>query len=137
LDGSQDYIYAAGHERRHDLNIVLNARFAKHWTVGTQFVLASGLPYTKAEEAYILNGNMICKYSTFNGAHMPLYNRLDLSCSYDIIKTQEHELGINISLYNVYCHKNAQFVVYREFLRPVLGTTLSFIVPSISIYGKF
>ena len=137
LDGSQDYIYAAGHERRHDLNIVLNARFAKHWTIGTQFVLASGLPYTKAEEAYILNGNMICKYSTFNGAHMPLYNRLDLSCSYDIIKTQEHELGINISLYNVYCHKNAQFVVYREFLRPVLGTTLSFIVPSISIYGKF
>ena len=137
LDGSYDYMYAASHERRHDLNIVLNARFAKRWTIGSQFVLASGLPYTKAEEAYILNGNMICRYSTFNGAHMPLYNRLDLSCSCDIIKTPEHELGINLSLYNVYCHKNAQFVVYRENLKPVMGTSLSFIIPSISIYGKF
>jgi hypothetical protein len=62
---------------------------------------------------------------------------LDLSCSCDIIKTQEHELGVNLSLYNVYCHKNAQFVVYRENLRPILGTSLSIIIPSISIYGKF
>lgn len=137
LDGSNQYIYAASHERRHDLNIVLNARFAKRWTVGGQFVLASGLPYTQAEEAYMLNGNMICRYSTFNGAHMPLYNRLDLSCSCDIVKTPEHELGINLSLYNVYCHKNAQFVVYRENLKPILGTSLSIIIPSISIYGKF
>lgn len=137
LDGSDAYMYAASHERRHDLNIVINARFAKRWTVGGQFVLASGLPYTKAEEAYMLNGNMICKYSTFNGAHMPLYNRLDLSCSCNIIQTSEHELGINLSLYNVYCHKNAQFVVYRENLKPTLGTSLSIIIPSISIYGKF
>ena len=137
LDGRNDYIYAASHERRHDLNIVLNARFAKRWTIGSQFVLASGLPYTKAEEAYMLNGNMICRYSTFNGAHMPLYNRLDLSCSCDIIKTSERELGINLSLYNVYCHKNAQFVVYRENLKPIYGTSLSLIIPSISIYGTF
>ena len=136
-DGREDYIYAASHERRHDLNIVLNARFAKRWNIGAQFVLASGLPYTKAEEAYMLNGQMICRYSTFNGAHMGLYNRLDLSCSYDIIKKNSHELGINISLYNVYCHKNQQFVVYRENLRPIYGTTLSTIIPSISIYGKF
>ena len=137
LDGRNDYIYAASHERRHDLNIVLNARFAKRWTIGSQFVLASGLPYTKAEEAYMLNGNMICRYSTFNGAHMPLYNRLDLSCSCDIIKTPEHELGINLSLYNVYCYKNAQFVVYRENLKPIVGSSLSIIIPSISVYGKF
>ena len=137
LDGSNKYIYAASHERRHDLNIVLNARFAKRWTVGSQFVLASGLPYTLAYEAYMLNGNMICRYSVFNGAHMPLYNRLDLSCSCDIIKTSEHELGINLSLYNVYCHKNAQFVVYRDNLKPIVGSSLSTIIPSISIYGKF
>ena len=137
LDGSYQYIYAASHDRRHDLNIVVNAHFAKRWTIGGQFVLASGLPYTRAEEAYMMNGNMICRYSTFNGAHLPLYNRLDLSCSCDIIKTKEHELGINLSLYNVYCMKNAQFVVYRDNLEPVYGTSLSTIIPSISIYGKF
>ena len=117
--------------------MVLNARFAKRWNIGAQFVLASGLPYTEAKEAYFLNGQMICRYSTFNGAHMALYNRLDLSCSYDIIKKKDHELGINLSLYNVYCHRNQQFVVYRENLQPIYGTALSIIVPSISIYGKF
>lgn len=137
LDGIEEYIYAASHERRHDLNIVLNARFAKRWNIGAQFVLASGLPYTKAEEAYMLNGQMICRYSTFNGAHMGLYNRLDLSCSCDIIKKNGHELGINISLYNVYCYKNQQFVVYRENLQPIYGTMMSTIIPSLSIYGKF
>ncbi len=138
LDGSYEYIYAASHERRHDLNVVLNAQVAKRWNIGAMFVLASGLPYTQAQEAYMLNGQMFCRYSTFNGAHMPLYNRLDLSCSYDIIQKADHTLGINLSLYNVYCHKNAQFVVYRENnLHPVYGTSLSIIIPSISIYGTF
>lgn len=138
LDGSQQYIYSASHERRHDLNIVLNVQPAKKWNIGAMFVLASGLPYTKAEKAYILNGQMFCRYSTFNGAHMPLYHRLDLSCSYDIIQTQEHTFGINLSLYNAYCHRNAQFVVYRDNnLTPIYGKSLSIIVPSISIYGTF
>lgn len=137
LEGIQDYIYAASHDRRHDLNLVINGRFCKRWSVGGQFVLASGLPYTKAEEAYLINGKMVCRYSTFNGAHMPIYHRLDITASCDIIKTAEHELGINLSIYNVYCQKNAQFVVYRQNIHPVYGTSLSTIIPSISIYGKF
>lgn len=138
LDGSTAYIYASSHERRHDLNIVVNAQVAKRWNIGANFVLASGLPYTRAEEAYVVNGQLFCRYSTFNGAHMPLYNRLDLSVSCDIIRTPEHNLGINLSLYNVYCHKNAQFVVYRDNkLKPIYGTSLSIVIPSISIYGTF
>ena len=136
LDGSMEYIYAASHERRHDFNLVLNTRFAKKWCIGAQLVIASGLPYTPAVEAYMLNGQLFCKYATFNGTHMPLYNRLDLSCSYDIIQKKGHTLGINLSLYNVYCYKNAQFVVYREnSLKPVFGTSMSTIIPSVSIYG--
>lgn len=138
LEHKMGYIYSASHERRHDLNVVINVQPAKKWHIGAIFVLASGIPFTKAEEAYLLNGTMICRYSTFNGAHLPIYNRLDLSCSYDIINKNDHLLGINLSLYNVYCMKNAQFVVYREnSLDPVFGTSLSTIIPSISIYGKF
>ena len=137
LEGYTDYRYAASSERVHDLKLVLNSRFAKRWNISAMFVLATGLPFTLAEEAYVLNGQMICRYSTYNGAHMPLYHRLDLSCSCDIIKTKEHEFGINLSLYNTYAHKNAQFVVYRENLKPILGTGLSTIIPSISFYGTF
>ena len=117
--------------------MVLNSQVAKNWNIGLMFVLASGIPYTKAQEAYMLNGQMVCRYGTYNGAHLPLYHRLDLSVSYDIIKRDDHELGINLSLYNTYAHKNVQFIVYREDLHPWYGVMLSTIIPSISIYGKF
>ena len=137
LEGYTDYHYAASHDRRHDLNIVANVRFAKRWSVGAHFVLASGLPYTRALEAYVINRKMVCRYDTFNGATMKIYHRLDISISCDIIKKKGHELGINLSAYNVYLNKNQQFVVYRNSLRPDFGTTISTIIPSLSIYGKF
>lgn len=137
LEGFNDYRYAASSERRHDLKVVLNTHFAKRWHIGAMFVLASGLPYTVAKEVYFLNGKMVCLYGTYNGSHLQLYHRLDISASCDIIKRDDHELGINVSLYNTYAHKNSQFAVYRDNLRPVYGFSLSTIIPSISIYGKF
>ncbi len=137
LEGFTDYRYAASSERVHDLKVVFNSRFAKRWNISAMFVLATGLPFTEAEEAYMLNGKLICRYSSFNEAHLPLYHRLDLSCSCDIIKTPEHVFGINLSLYNTYAQKNVQFVVYRETLQPIYGTSLSTIIPSISLYGTF
>lgn len=137
LEGYTDYRYAASSERRHDLKLVLNTHFAKRWHIGAMFVLATGLPYTKAEEVYFLNGKMVCQFGPYNGAHLQLYHRLDLSISCDIIKRKDHDLGINVSLYNTYANKNAQFAVYRDNLKPIYGYSLSTIIPSISIYGKF
>ncbi len=137
LDGSEHYIYAASYEREHDLNVVLNANFAKRWHISAQFVLASGIPYTPVEEVYLLNNTLIWRYGKYNSRHIPIYHRLDLSCSCDIIKRNGHELGINLSLYNVYCHHNAQFMVYKDDFTPIYGSTLSTIIPSISLYGTF
>lgn len=137
LDGRTDYAYAASHERRHDLKVVLNSRFCKRWSVGGMFVLASGIPCTRAEEIYLINGELICSYSTYNGYHLPLYHRLDLTASCDIINKNNHLLGINVSVYNVYNQKNAQFMVYRNNLRPDYGQSLSFIMPSVSIYARW
>lgn len=135
LDGSEKYIYSASYEREHDLNIVLNANFAKRWHVSAQFVLASGIPYTPVEEVYMLNNTLIWVYGKYNSKHIPIYHRLDLSCSYDIIKRNGRNLGINLSIYNVYCRKNAQFMVYRKDFTTAYGSALSTIIPSISIYG--
>lgn len=137
LDGRTDYAYAASHERRHDLKIVLNSRFCKRWSVGGMFVLASGIPCTRAEEVYIVNNELVCSYSTYNGYHLPLYHRLDLTASCDIINKNDHLLGINLSIYNVYNQKNAQFMVYRDSFCPDYGQSLSFIIPSISIYARW
>jgi len=137
LEGREDYAYAASYDRRHDLNVVLNWQVAPKWNLGATFVCASGLPYTAMKEAYLINGKMVCLYSQYNGAQMPTYHRLDVTCSYDIIKKNDHLLGINLSIYNVYNQKNAQFVVYRGDLQPIYGCSLSTILPSISIYGRW
>lgn len=137
LEGSYDYIYNASHERMHDLKIVLNSQVAKRWNIGLMFVLASGNAYTKPLEAYVFNGKMMCSYSRYNAEHLPLYHRLDLTCSYDIIKKNGHDFGISISLFNVYAHKNTQFIVYRDDLSAINGTIISTIIPSLSLYGTF
>jgi len=137
LEGRTDYAYYASYDRRHDLNIMLNWQVAKKWNLGATFVCASGTPYTSVKQAYLLNGGITLQYGTYNGANLPTYHRLDLTCSYDIIKKNDHLLGINLSIYNVYNQKNAQFVVYRGNLQPFYGSNLSTILPSISVYGRW
>lgn len=100
-------------------------------------MLASGIPYTAPKSIYMIGGNMICNYDTYNAAQLPLYHRLDLTCSYDIIKKNGHLFGLNFSLYNVYNRRNAQYVVYRTGLQPSYGSMISRIIPSISFYGRW
>ncbi len=137
LEGFQDYRYSASHERRHDLKVVLNSQVHKKVNLGAQFVLASGIPYTAPKEMYMIGGEMVCNYASYNTSHLPLYHRLDLTCNYDIIKRNGHLFGINVSLYNVYNRHNAQYVIYRQSLQPSYGSMISRIIPSISFYGKW
>lgn len=137
LEGNDGYVYASNYDRRHDLNVVLNWQVAEKWNIGASFVCASGIPYTAVKEAYLLNKQMVCLYGKYNDAHLPTYHRLDLTCSYDIVKKNNHLFGINLSIYNVYNHHNAQFLVYRGALQPNNGSSLSTILPSISLYGRW
>ena len=100
------------------------------------FVLASGDPYSEAVNAYFLNGHVIYEFGPHNGATMPLYHRLDLSCSYYIIKSNTRELSVNLSLYNVYAHKNIQFILASgKSMRHV--SVLPYPIPSLSVFFRF
>lgn len=135
--GINDYTCPSDYERIHDLNIVLNAKINKNWNVGCSFVLCSGTPYTKPEHAYILNGLAVCEYGPLNGSNLPLYHRLDLSAGYWIINKNDQELSINLSIYNVYAHKNVQFKFLSDELYLASGSLLGTIIPSINIFLKF
>lgn len=137
LEGNDGYVYASSYDRRHDLNVILSWQVAEKWNIGASFVCASGVPHTAVKEAYLINRKMVCLYGKYNDAHLPTYHRLDLTCSYDIIKKKDHLLGINLSIYNVYNHHNAQFLVYKGALQPNYGSSLSTILPSISLYGRW
>lgn len=130
------YDIRADHDRRHNLVVALSSQPARNWSLGAMFVLASGAPYSEVVNAYYLNGHVIYEYGPHNGATMPLYHRLDLSCSYYIIKSMTRELSVNLSLYNVYAHKNVQFILASgNFMRHV--SVLPYPIPSLSVSFRF
>lgn len=133
----EGYIIRARHDRRHNLVVVLNSQLSKRWSIGAMFVLASGAPYTQPKTAYILNGRVMYEFGVHNAASMPLYHRLDLSANYYIIKKQHQELGLNLSLYNVYAHKNVQFVVPNANFSMQEISFFATIIPSVSCFFRF
>ncbi len=131
------YDYSASYDRRHDLKIVLNSQVASRWSLGLMFTLMSGTPYTPPKYAYILNGKIACEYAALNSANLPLYHRLDLTANYWIIKDDRGELGLNLSLYNVYCHKNILFTVLDDKFKMRQISMLKYVIPSLSLFFKF
>ncbi|MEG1861879.1 MAG: TonB-dependent receptor [Bacteroidaceae bacterium] len=132
--------YSSSHERRHDFSIVLNWIHSKKTTFSASFVYASGTPYTAPKYAYIYGENILCEYGEHNGSKMPNYHRLDMSMTHCFYKRKDGESGINLSIYNVYNHKNPLFY-YTDFhkLQLKMKTAgLSFnLIPSISYFYKF
>lgn len=131
------YVIRARHDRRHNLVVVLNSQLSKRWSVGAMFVLASGAPYTQPQMAYILNGRVVYEFGLHNAASMPLYHRLDVSANYYIIKKQHQELGLNLSLYNVYAHDNVQFIIPTANFSMREVSFFATIIPSLSCFFRF
>lgn len=133
--------YPASHERIHELNIVGTCRIGRRWSIGGMFVAASGTPYTKVEQFYLVSGNILSSYGPHNGSRLNPYMRLDLSVCYDFAVGRGRRSGINLSLYNVTMHDNDLF--YR--LKVTKGNTVVYtplrfimpILPSINYYYKF
>lgn len=134
---AEGYVIRARHDRRHNLVVVINSQLSHRWSVGANFVLASGMPYTEPKMAYVLNGRVMYEFGTHNAATLPLYHRLDISASYYIIKKKHQELGINLSLYNVYAHDNVQFVVPTANFDMKNVTFFATIIPSLSCFFRF
>ena len=126
--------FDSSHSRRHQLVATATYHFNTAWSVGAVFTLATGTPYTKPEAAYLLNGHIVARMGQYNGEHLPITHRLDLSANYTLHLKNHHSLDFNISLYNVYCHKNVQFITYSpKHFRIRQTGLLSMIIPSFSV----
>ena len=129
-----DKPFDSSHSRRHQLVATGSYHFNTSWSVGAVFTLATGTPYTKPEAAYLLNGRVVARMGAYNGEHLPLTHRLDLSANYTLHLKNNQSLDFNLSLYNVYCHKNVQFITYSpQHFRIRQTGLLSMIIPSLSI----
>ena len=141
FDGAQyQGWYPAGHERIYELNAVATYRINRRVNLGATYVLASGTPYTKVNDAYLMSGNIVTEYGPHNGDRVGPYMRLDVSMGYDFVMKGSTRSGINFSLYNVTMHRNDLFYrikVYDNHVRYGPFNFLMPIMPSINYYYKF
>lgn len=156
--------FPAKYDRRHDLSATVTHRFSKRFDLNATFVLASGNCGSLGFDEYMtdeISGfgpesgfrqSVSASYlPNRNNYRMPVYNRMDIGCNFYIENGRRHKgTSIwNVSIYNVYSHKNPFLVVVNsesEFdydklvwkVWPVLKKVSIFpIMPSVSYTYKF
>lgn len=132
--------YPASHDRPHEFNLVCNYKAGK-FDFGTSFVAASGTPFTAPDYFYLCSGRIMSHYHSHNANRLEPYVRMDMSADYLILDKGGSELGVNFSVNNVLCRKNAMYYslhveedghCYRK--RTFLNISM---MPSASLFLKF
>lgn len=137
-----DY-FSAAQDIRHEFKSV-NMYHLQRWSFAATFIFSTGHPYTAPAGVYNVNtldGNKISylSVSTKNGERLPAYHRLDLSATYDLLKTDATKIGsISFSLFNVYNHRNTWYNEYYIRGNQVVTTTIKYLglTPNITLNLK-
>lgn len=136
--------YLAGHDRTHDLSIVLSYDPSKRISIGATWLYQTGAAVTFPTGNFQFGSNFVPIFSERNGYRMPDYHRLDLSVT---LKAKEkpgrkwyHEW--NFSVYNAYARNNPwviNFVQDQENPNVTYAeaTYLFNIIPAITFNFKF
>lgn len=140
---NNDKVYPSSYDRTHDLSLVTSYQINEHWNVSSSFVYASGSPITAPIAKYKVNGTTVFEYSGRNEYHLPDYNRLDLSATYEWNIDQAINHSLNFSFYNVYMRRNAYSIYFRENednpnkVEAVQLSIIGSLVPSVTYTIKF
>lgn len=110
FDAIKGKTFLAGFDRTHDLSVAMSYQIRPWVSVGANFVLGSGTPYTPIESIYLLDLQPVLQYGLRNSARLPMYHRLDLSATFRLTKKgKPFESELVISAYNVYNRQNVFF----------------------------
>lgn len=151
--------YYAGNDRRHNLNLVVNHRFNRHWEVSAAWNYQTGRRGTLNTTTFFGGGPsefitrfdedlkngfsvihflpILTSYKERNGYQLPAIHRLDMGVTYTF-KMGKLENKVNLSVYNVYNCQNISNIFwgydsYKLGAKKVLkGVCLLPILPSIS-----
>lgn len=106
--------YPSIHNRIHDLNVVTNWKMSDKWNFNATYILATGTPYTAVKHAYILGENGIVNYEKHNSSRFPIFNRLDLSASYQLKGVCDINHSVKFAVYNATFAENPISYTYRR-----------------------
>jgi len=108
--------YLAGHDKPHDISIVLNYDPSKRISIGATWVYNTGSAVTFPTGKFEFGNKTTPLYSSRNSYRLPDYHRLDLSltlrCKDKPNRKFYHEW--NLSLYNAYGRKNPWVINFVE-----------------------
>jgi len=130
--------YPSNFDRPHNLSITIVKQMKYGWSFQGNIVYASGRPITYPDGRYIFNGTpAVVDYGDRNGERVPAYHRVDISFSKDTRKSpnQRRYSVWNISIYNVFAHKNPYSIYFLNTPYGVHGYQLSVvgtIIPSLT-----
>lgn len=140
--------YRTHYDRRHNVNLMATytAGARREWEFSARWNFGSGFPFTMIDgyyehyqitdvniDPYTSSGDLGIIYNDLNKGEMPSYHRLDLDVKRKISFSEHTTLDIDLSVTNVYDHKNIFYVdvvnnkkIYQLPVMPSLGMTLSF-----------
>jgi outer membrane receptor for ferrienterochelin and colicin len=107
--------YRSPYDRPHSISVVANYELSRKWSLGANWVYASGAPVTYPTGKYLIEGSYVPHYSGRNEYRYPAYHRLDLSATVQLSKPErKFRSELSFSLYNAYGRKNPWTVVFKQ-----------------------
>jgi hypothetical protein len=129
--------YPSPFDKTHNLSVVVLRPLGAKWTIGTTFMLATGLPTTFPGARYTIDGLLVTEFGPRNGGRLPLYHRLDLNA------TRQFRRGeLQFGVLNAYNRFNAQSLRFRQQVAnprvtEAVQTSIFGIVPSVAYAFHF
>ncbi len=129
--------YPSPYDRTHDFALTGLYRLNDDWSLGANFIFATGVPTTFPVARYRFASLILAEYGPRNAERLPNYHRLDVSA------TRRWGRGeLQFGFFNVYNRFNAQAIAFRQNRDSPLSTeaveTAVFgLVPSISYRWSF
>jgi CarboxypepD_reg-like domain/TonB-dependent Receptor Plug Domain len=134
--------FPARQDRTHDVSIVGIYNLNENWSFSANWVYNTGFAATYPSGKYEIDGQTVNLYTERNGHRMPDYHRLDLGATYYFNRSEENEMSLTFSAYNVYARENAYRITFEENESDPTRTqavklALFSIVPSITFNFRF
>lgn len=127
------YVY----DRNHNFNIALMYRFNEKYSMGANWVFASGHPVTIAEQYvtnYLQYNEDIKYFSSLNNFRLPNYHRLDWSLNY-MKSHKKVDFGWTLGVYNMYNRQNTYYI--NDGVEGLANITLLGILPYFNLKMRF
>ncbi len=135
--------YNSPWDKTHDISVTGQYELSKKWSFGANFIFQTGIPTTYPEGQYEYNGVVVPVYEARNSSRLSAYHRLDFSATWTPKpeSTKRWKGEWVFSIYNIYNHKNAASISFRENTdtnqNEAVRLSIFGIIPSITYNFKF